>query len=56
MGTQTPDEAHLRRHPAAKGGQVHCASAEIAALAHAQWVGDGRTPDGQDKRPALLRE
>ena len=27
-----------------------------AALAHAQWVGDGRTPEGQDEWPALLRK
>jgi len=56
MGTQTSDEACLRRHLAAKGGVVPCASAEIAALAHAQWVGDGRTPEGQDEWPAFLRE
>ena len=27
-----------------------------AALAHAKWVGDGRTSEGQDEWPALLRE
>jgi ribulose-5-phosphate 4-epimerase/fuculose-1-phosphate aldolase len=41
---------------AANGGVVHCVSAEVAALTHAQWVGDGRTPEGQDEWPALLRE
>jgi len=41
---------------AANGGVVHCASPDVAALAHAQWVGDGRTPEGQDEWPALLRE
>ena len=56
MGTQTSDEACLRRHLAAKGGVVQCASPDASALAHAQWVGDGRTPEGQDEWPALLRE
>jgi len=26
------------------------------ALAHAQWVGDGRIPEGQDEWTALWRE
>jgi len=56
MGTQTSDEDCLRRHLAAKGGVVHCASPDASALAHAQWVGDGRTPEGQDEWPAFLRE
>jgi hypothetical protein len=56
MGTQTSDEASLRRDLASNGGVVHCASPDVVALAHAQWVGDGRTPEGQDEWPALLRE
>ena len=62
MGTQTPDEARLRRylaaahHRAANGGVVHCARPEGAALAHPQWVDDGHTTKGQDEWPALLRD
>jgi len=46
----------LPRHLAANGGSVHCARPEVATLAHAQRVGDGRTPEGQDEWPAMLRE
>jgi hypothetical protein len=56
MGMQTSDEARLPRHLAANGGSVHCARPEVATLAHAQRVGDGRTPEGQDEWPAMLRE
>ncbi len=62
MGTQTTDEARWRRglaaahHKAANGGLVHCARPEVAALAHAQWVVDAHTTEGQDEWPALLRE
>ena len=40
---------------AATGGMPAQASDAVARLAHAQWVGDGRTPEGTDEWPALLR-
>ena len=36
-------------------GGVHCVSDEVAERTQRQWLGDGRTPEGQDEWPALLR-
>jgi ribulose-5-phosphate 4-epimerase/fuculose-1-phosphate aldolase len=40
---------------AATGGRPARVSEEIAARTLRQWIGDGRTPEGQDEWPALLR-
>jgi ribulose-5-phosphate 4-epimerase/fuculose-1-phosphate aldolase len=37
-------------------GALHCASDEVAERTQRQWLGDGRTPEGEDEWPALLRE
>jgi ribulose-5-phosphate 4-epimerase/fuculose-1-phosphate aldolase len=36
-------------------GGVHCVSDEVAERTQRQWLGDGRTPEGVDEWPALLR-
>jgi ribulose-5-phosphate 4-epimerase/fuculose-1-phosphate aldolase len=36
-------------------GNVACVSDEIAERTQRQWLGDGRTPEGEDEWPALLR-
>ena len=36
-------------------GRVHCVSDEVAERTQRQWIGDGRTPEGVDEWPALLR-
>ena len=36
-------------------GAVACVSDEIAERTQRQWLGDGRTPEGEDEWPALLR-
>jgi ribulose-5-phosphate 4-epimerase/fuculose-1-phosphate aldolase len=36
-------------------GAVHCVSDEVAERTQRQWLGDGRTPEGEDEWPALLR-
>ena len=63
MHTDPVTEVTLRRDLAAvcqwatRRGWDHTLWMHItAALAHAQWVGDGRTPEGQDEWPALLRK
>jgi ribulose-5-phosphate 4-epimerase/fuculose-1-phosphate aldolase len=37
-------------------GALHCVSDEVAERTQRQWLGDGRTPEGEDEWPALLRE
>jgi ribulose-5-phosphate 4-epimerase/fuculose-1-phosphate aldolase len=37
-------------------GALHSACDEVAERAQRQWLGDGRTPEGEDEWPALLRE
>jgi ribulose-5-phosphate 4-epimerase/fuculose-1-phosphate aldolase len=63
MPTNTVTENSLRRDLAAayqlaarRGWDDTVWTHITAALAHAKWVGDGRTPEGQDEWPALLRE
>jgi ribulose-5-phosphate 4-epimerase/fuculose-1-phosphate aldolase len=36
-------------------GGVACVSDEVAERTQRQWIGDGRTPEGEDEWPALLR-
>lgn len=36
-------------------GDIVCVSDEVAERTQRQWLGDGRTPDGEDEWPALLR-
>jgi ribulose-5-phosphate 4-epimerase/fuculose-1-phosphate aldolase len=36
-------------------GRLHCVSDDVAVRTQAQWLGDGRTPEGEDEWPALLR-
>ncbi len=36
-------------------GGVHCVSDDVAERTQRQWLGDGRTPEGEDEWPALLR-
>ena len=36
-------------------GGVACVSDEVAMRTQRQWIGDGRTPEGEDEWPALLR-
>jgi ribulose-5-phosphate 4-epimerase/fuculose-1-phosphate aldolase len=36
-------------------GTLVCASDEVAERTQRQWLGDGRTPEGEDEWPALLR-
>ncbi len=36
-------------------GEVSCVSDEVAECTQRQWIGDGRTPEGEDEWPALLR-
>ena len=40
---------------AATGGRPLVASDEVAERTYRQWIGDGRTPEGADEWPALLR-
>lgn len=40
---------------AATGGRPLVAADEVAERTYRQWVGDGRTPEGVDEWPALLR-
>jgi len=40
---------------AATGGRPLVASDEVAERTYRQWIGDGRTPEGTDEWPALLR-
>lgn len=40
---------------AANGGVVECVSDEVAERSYRQWIGDGRTPEGDDEWPALRR-
>ncbi len=40
---------------AATGGKPPVASDEIAGRKYRQWIGEGRTPEGVDEWPALLR-
>ena len=40
---------------AATGGHPLVASDEVARRTYRQWIGDGRTPEGADEWPALLR-
>ena len=63
MYTQNTDEAALRRDLAAAYPLAarRCWADTVwthssVALPHAQWVGDGRTPEGQDELSALLRQ
>ncbi len=37
------------------GGSVACVSDEVAMHTQRQWIGDSRTPEGEDEWPALLR-
>ena len=43
------------RAMAAMGDQIHVLDPERAQRTYTQWVGDGRTWDGDDEWPALLR-
>jgi ribulose-5-phosphate 4-epimerase/fuculose-1-phosphate aldolase len=36
-------------------GTLRCVSDEVAERTQRQWLGDGRTPEGEDEWPALLR-
>jgi ribulose-5-phosphate 4-epimerase/fuculose-1-phosphate aldolase len=36
-------------------GDIVCVSDEVAERTQRQWLGDGRTPEGEDEWPALLR-
>ncbi len=36
-------------------GGIACVSDEVAERTQRQWLGDGRTPEGEDEWPALLR-
>ena len=47
-------QAQLRAMAAASG-QIPRVSEELAARTRAQWIGDGRVPDGDAEWPALLR-
>ncbi len=40
---------------AATGGRPLCASDAVAEKTYRQWIGDGKTPEGVDEWPALLR-
>ncbi len=40
---------------AATGGRPLTAPDEVAEMTYRQWIGDGRTPEGVDEWPALLR-
>jgi ribulose-5-phosphate 4-epimerase/fuculose-1-phosphate aldolase len=40
---------------AATGGRPHVVTDAVAAKTYQQWIGDGKTPEGVDEWPALLR-
>jgi len=48
--------AQVQLQAQSAGAEVLCAPPDVVARTQQQWIGDGRTPEGVDEWPALLRQ